>query len=101
MIVRKQNIVYLNGVMNMDLKADLTKVTLFLLISLLFYGCNAVKRVDEDRHLLTQNEVVVDGQLIKDSKVYSLISQRPNNKIPVLGLRSEERRVGKEYRVRW
>jgi len=86
MIVRKQNIVFLNGVMNMYLKADLTKVTLFLLISLLFYGCNAVKRVDEDRHLLTQNEVVVDGQLIKDSKVYSLISQRPNNKIPVLGL---------------
>ena len=86
MIVRKQNIVFLNGVMNMYLKADLTKVTLFLLTSLLFYGCNAVKRVDEDRHLLTQNEVVVDGQLIKDSKIYSLISQRPNNKIPVLGL---------------
>ena len=70
----------------MYLKANLTKVTLFLLISLFFYGCNAVKRVDKDRHLLTQNEVVVDGELIKDNKVYSLISQRPNNKIPILGL---------------
>ncbi|HLR50240.1 MAG TPA: BamA/TamA family outer membrane protein [Candidatus Sphingobacterium stercoripullorum] len=70
----------------MYLKADLTKVTLILLISLFFYGCNAVKRVDKDRYLLTQNEIVVDGELIKDSKVYSLISQRPNNKIPVLGL---------------
>src|SRR5699024_8468661 len=86
MIVRKQNIVFLNSVMNMYLKADLTKVTLILLISLFFYGCNAVKRVDKDRYLLTQNEIVVDGELIKDSKVYSLISQRPNNKIPVLGL---------------
>lgn len=86
MIVRKQNIVFLNAVMNIYLKSNLTKVTLFLLISLLLHSCNAVKRVDKDRYLLTQNEVIVDGELIKDSKVYSLIYQRPNSKIPVLGL---------------
>lgn len=86
MIVRKQNIVFLNGVMKMYLKVALTKVTLFLIISFLFYGCNAVKRVDENRYLLTQNEIIVDGEPIKDSKVSSLIYQRPNPKIPVLGL---------------
>lgn len=70
----------------MYLKENLTKVTLFLMISLLFYGCNAVKRVDKNRYLLTQNEIQVDGKLIKDTKVHSLISQRPNPKIPILGL---------------
>lgn len=70
----------------MFLKENSTKVSLFLLLSLLFYGCNAVKRVDEDRYLLTENEIIVDGDLLKDNKVYSLISQRPNAKVPILGL---------------
>lgn len=70
----------------MYLKENLTKISLFLLTSLLFYGCNAVKRVDKDTYLLTENEIVVDGELLKDSKVHSLILQRPNPKIPILGL---------------
>lgn len=86
MIVRKQNIVFLKTVMNMQLKLNLTKVTLFLVLSLLFYGCNAVKRVEENRYLLTENEISVDGELVKDSKIHSLISQRPNSKIPIFGL---------------
>lgn len=86
MIVGKQNIVFLNGVKKMFLKENLTKVTLFLLLSLLFYSCNAVKRVDEDRYLLTENEILVDGEIISDSKIHSLLSQRPNAKIPIIGL---------------
>lgn len=86
MIVGQQNIVFLNVVKKIFLKENFTKVILFLLLSLLFSGCNAVKRVDKDRYLLTENEIIVDGELLKDSKVYSLISQKPNAKIPILGI---------------
>lgn len=43
-----------------------------------------MKRVEDDKFLLTENTIVVDSLEIKDTKVFSQLSQRPNSK--VLGL---------------
>ncbi|MBZ0328059.1 MAG: sorting and assembly machinery component 50 [Altibacter sp.] len=62
----------------------LTKISLFLGLTIFLFSCNAVKRVEDDKFLLTENTIVVDSVEIKDTKVFSQLSQRPNSK--VLGL---------------
>ncbi|MCW9037348.1 BamA/TamA family outer membrane protein [Altibacter sp.] len=59
----------------------LTKISFFLGVTILLFSCNAVKRVDEDNYLLTENTIVVDSVEIKDTKVYSQLSQRPNSRV--------------------
>jgi len=62
----------------------LTKVLLISGLALLFYSCNAVKRVDDNQLLLTENTVIADGQEVKDKAALSQISQKPNTSL--LGL---------------
>ena len=59
----------------------LTKISLISGFLVLFYSCNAVKRVGEDEFLLTENEVLVDSVKVKDEKVLSQLVQRPNSKV--------------------
>lgn len=42
-------------------------------------SCNAVKRVEESQHLLTDNTIYVDGEEIKEPEIYSQLSQEPNS----------------------
>lgn len=49
-------------------------------------SCNAVKRLNEDQLLLTNNTIIVDGKKIKENEPYSLLAQKPNPRIPVLGI---------------
>lgn len=42
--------------------------------------------MDEGAYLLTENEIIVDETSISDSKIHSLILQRPNAKLPIFGL---------------
>ncbi|MDH3795650.1 MAG: outer membrane protein assembly factor, partial [Flavobacteriaceae bacterium] len=56
------------------------KVCLFLL-SLLFASCNTLKRVDEDKVLLTKNNLYADEQRIVDEDLQSLIVQNPNSTV--------------------
>src|SRR5690554_3610225 len=51
----------------------------------LFSSCNAVKRVPEDKYLLTENTILVDSVKIKESGVYSQLAQKPNPTIPLIG----------------
>lgn len=60
---------------------SLTKISLILGLLSLLLSCNAVKRVEDNNYLLTENIIVVDSVEIKDAKVHSLISQRPNSKV--------------------
>ncbi|MEZ4794700.1 MAG: BamA/TamA family outer membrane protein [Flavobacteriaceae bacterium] len=69
-----------------SLAQTLTKISLFSGIVLLLASCNAVKLLKENELLLTDNSVYIDGEKSKDDDVYSLISQKPNPKIPVLGI---------------
>ena len=65
----------------MRLTQTLTKILLFSGFLILLNSCNAVKRVGEDEYLLTDNEVVVDDENIKDSKVLSQLVQKPNPRV--------------------
>lgn len=46
-----------------------------------FHSCNVVKKVPEDRHLLTKNTILLDGKATKKEDVAEQIYQNPNNKI--------------------
>lgn len=63
-----------------------TKVTFILGVLLLLASCNAVKYVPEDKFLLTQNTINVDGEETKNNEPYSYLTQRPNTKFPLLGV---------------
>ena len=69
-----------------SLTQALTKISFILGLTMLFISCNAVKRLNEDDLLLTENTIVVDGKKIKDKEPYSLLTQTPNSRIPILGI---------------
>ena len=64
----------------------LTKISLFLGLLALLVSCSAVKRVADGKFLLTKNTIVVDGEEIKDEAVFSQLYQKPNPKIPLVGI---------------
>lgn len=68
------------------MKHDPTKISLFIVLISLFFSCNAVKRVPEDKYLLTENIILVDSVKTKDSGVYSQLAQKPNTSIPLIGV---------------
>ncbi|TQD37686.1 translocation and assembly module lipoprotein TamL [Haloflavibacter putidus] len=65
------------------MKLTSTKIALFLLVILLA-SCNAVKRVGNDEHLLTQNTIFKNGEKISDSEVYNQLFQKPNVRLPLV-----------------
>ena len=81
-----QNIVFWKLNNNVHLKRDLTKISIFIVLISLFLSCNAVKRVPEDKYLLTENIILVDSVKIKETGVYSQLAQKPNTSIPLIGL---------------
>ncbi len=60
-----------------------TKISLILILILL-YSCNAVKRVPGDEKLLTRNTIYVDGEETSNNQIYNQLYQEPNQKF--LGL---------------
>ncbi len=68
------------------LKQPFTKILLILGILLVLASCNAVKHLSEDELLLTNNQLVIDGEESNNEDAFSLISQKPNPRIPILGI---------------
>lgn len=68
------------------MKRHLTKISLFIVLISLFYSCNAVKRVPDDKFLLTENIIIVDSVKSKESGLYSQLAQKPNPSIPLVGV---------------
>ncbi len=68
------------------MRYGLAKISIFTVFLVLFFSCNAVKRVPEDKYLLTDNTILVDSTKIKDAGVYSQLAQKPNPTIPLIGL---------------
>ena len=66
------------------LKTTTAKISLFILIGIIISACDAVKRVPEDKFLLTKNTIIVDGEKEKKSEIEELLYQQPNTRI--LGL---------------
>lgn len=54
------------------------KISLILLIALFLSSCNAVKRVEDDQRLLTENTIFVNGEEISQRNIYNQIYQEPN-----------------------
>ena len=69
----------------MCLTQTLTKISLFLVVSVILISCNAVKRVADDKFLLTENTILVDGEEVKDAGVNSQLFQKPNPTAPLIG----------------
>ncbi len=61
-----------------------TKISLFLVIIVIFISCNAVKNVPEDEYLLTENSIITDGEKSTETGVNSQIVQKPNTTIPFI-----------------
>ncbi|MFM7018856.1 BamA/TamA family outer membrane protein [Flavobacterium sp.] len=63
------------------MKKHLTKISLIIVILLLFVACNTTKRVAEGKRLLMKNEISVDGKEIKDENLFFQLYQKPNSSI--------------------
>lgn len=72
------------------------KIGLFL-VGLSFFSCNVLKRVEPDELLLTDFEVYADSVKTTDSKIESLISQKPNSKILGVPLKLHLYNLAKPY----
>ncbi len=61
-------------------KGNVAKIGILLLCAV-FTSCNALKRVDEDKFLLSKNTILVNGEKIQDEDIKSLIVQKPNSRV--------------------
>ena len=64
-----------------------TKITAFILIATIIVACNTVKRVPENKQLLTKNKIEVNGKVIKNENLLNQLYQKPNSKILGYNLR--------------
>ena len=69
-----------------SLAQTLTKISFILGLTVLFVSCDAVKRLKQDELLLTENVIMVDGEKLADDEPYTLLTQTPNPRIPVIGV---------------
>lgn len=53
----------------------------FLLIILIFFGCNSVKKVEENTLLLSKNNIIQDEKVFDNQQLTPFIQQKPNSKI--------------------
>ncbi len=60
------------------MKSISAKISLILLTLILFFSCNAVKRVGSDEYLLTDNIIFVDGEETSEARLYNQLYQAPN-----------------------
>ncbi|SHI36439.1 Surface antigen [Mesonia phycicola] len=67
------------------LKSVTTKIS-FILLVLLIISCNAVKKVKDNQHLLTENKIFVNNEEISTRQIYDQLYQEPNAKLPLFGI---------------
>lgn len=63
------------------MKKSITKISLFILIGLIIFGCNTTKRVPDGKSLLTKNNIVVDGKKNNVEDVFNQLYQKQNTSI--------------------
>jgi outer membrane protein assembly factor BamA len=69
------------------LKNRFAKISLFILLGIIIAACDAVKRVPENRRLLTKNEITVNGKKEKSEEINEQLYQKPNSSILGIKLR--------------
>ncbi|MFZ4679600.1 MAG: outer membrane protein assembly factor, partial [Flavobacterium sp.] len=63
------------------MKNSITKISLFILIGLIIFGCNTTKRVSDGKSLLTKNNIFVDGKKNNVEDVFNQLYQKQNSAI--------------------
>ncbi len=63
------------------MKNSITKISLFILIGLIIFGCNTTKRVSEGKSLLTKNNIFVEGKKNNVEDVFNQLYQKQNSSI--------------------
>lgn len=63
------------------MKNSVTKIVLFILIGMVYSGCNSLKRVPKGKYLLIKNEIKIDGKKVNQEEIVNLLYQKPNTKI--------------------
>jgi len=63
------------------LKHLLAKISFIILTLILFISCNAIKRVQSDELLLKENTILVNGEKLKEARIYNQLYQEPNAKL--------------------
>lgn len=69
------------------MKNSITKISLFILIGLIIFGCNTTKRIPEGKSLLTKNNIIVDGKKNNVEDVFNQLYQKQNSSILGYSLR--------------
>jgi outer membrane protein assembly factor BamA len=78
------------------LKNSLTKISLFILIGVIIFGCNTTKRVPNGKSLLTKNNIYVDGKKDNDEEIFNQLYQKQNTSILGYRLRLNIYNLAKE-----
>lgn len=63
------------------MKNSITKISLFILIGLIIFGCNTTKRVPNGKSLLTKNNIFVDDKKDNVEDVFNQLYQKQNTSI--------------------
>ena len=63
------------------MKNSLTKISLFILIGAIIFGCNTTKRVPKGKNLLTKNEMYIDNKKNSNEDVFNQLYQKQNTAI--------------------
>ena len=63
------------------MKNSITKISLFILIGLIIFGCNTTKRVPNGKSLITKNDIFVDGKKNKLEDISNQLYQKENSSI--------------------
>ncbi|WP_298554777.1 BamA/TamA family outer membrane protein [uncultured Algibacter sp.] len=69
------------------MKKQLSNIFILVLLSGYLYSCDAVKRVSETEHLLTENSIIVNNKKNNTETLNNLLYQSPNRKILGMPLR--------------
>ncbi|RLD29067.1 MAG: outer membrane protein assembly factor, partial [Bacteroidetes bacterium] len=80
------------------MKQTLVKISLIILIALIITSCSVVKRVGENKHLLTQTSVFVNDKKTTSEEITNLIYQKPNSKLLGFPLRLHIYNLAREHK---
>ncbi|MBQ4916095.1 BamA/TamA family outer membrane protein [Maribacter sp. MMG018] len=77
-------------------KNYIAKISLILLLAIITYSCNSLKKVEDNEYLVVKNTILVDSVKIKNEDVRSLIYQKSNTRLLGYPLRLNLYNLAKE-----
>lgn len=63
------------------MKNHFTKISLFILIAVVFAACNSTRKVPDGKRFLAKNEILINGKKERSEELTNLLVQKPNTSI--------------------